>query len=43
MFKGTEIVGNRLPSTSHNNAYNAAPEYRLGLRHIAAKDRRNVV
>jgi hypothetical protein len=29
--------------TAYNNAYIAAPEYRLGLRHIAAKDRRNVV
>jgi hypothetical protein len=30
-------------AASDNNAYIAAPEYRLGLRHIAAKDRRNVV
>jgi len=27
----------KLPNTAHNKGYNAAPEYRLGLRHIAQK------
>jgi hypothetical protein len=27
----------KLGNTAHNKGYNAAPEYRLGLRHIAQK------